>query len=167
MWCEECETYHVETDWVDLSELDVRVIKGMNEGMKILLQISERRAIRARGGDTRSKYKWTEGEKKKLQTIYSLLLSRIRAARKWYRKKCRDESRQVAYDMVRAKSPEFLDGLIRRLCYLHTRDRDPYKWKASNLAIEYAARASRQDYRPYSLKPRQLRKYLPKPVSKK
>src|SRR6185503_3424180 len=104
---------------------------------------------------------------------YRFLLKELQQARTWYKSVCKNEPRKVAYGLVRVKFSnkfEISDGMIRRLCYLHTRDRDPYKWKPSDIAIEYAARIcsfSGSIYKPFSLSPRQLKEYLPKTASTK
>jgi hypothetical protein len=83
LWCELCGTYHVNTDWGNLTELDARLVKGMNEGMKILLEIVERRAIIMSGGDTRQpeiKQMWADNDVLK---GYARLVEELRPTWRW------------------------------------------------------------------------------------
>ena len=111
------------------------------------------------GGDRRTKHNWINKERAELAGHYKQLLTRIKAAKKWYREN-RDDADWRR--LMKVKYSEFSDSLIRRLCHQH---RDPYRWTPSDIAIEYAARRCNLQsytYKPFSYTPRQLKQKLPK-----
>jgi hypothetical protein len=65
MWHCEYKHYHVVTVWGNLEQLDGQTLAAMNTGMELLLVVTERMVMAARGGDTRTteiKQLWDDDE---------------------------------------------------------------------------------------------------------
>jgi hypothetical protein len=106
------------------------------------------------GEKNRSKYKWESSEIKKLKNNYKKFSIKYKEADKLFHKVASSKNWRM---LVKTDHPDLPDDLIE-----HLADPNPYDWIPSNLAIEHSARVSVKGYKPYSLTPRQLKKYLNK-----
>lgn len=125
-----------------------------------------------RGGNRNSKYKWSDAARNQLTYHYYRLQPVYQAARAFCKKqrKIMTETNKSLLEpkieiidsimtLAKLAYPDVETEILRY--YLHWDEQTvQYQYRGAHQAIEHAARLANPDYKPESLTPRELRKYL-------